>query len=60
MLLDHFPLPSVSFIKKLSKGGVDTEKALRSLFEQHLISKDCVLLIDEMYLQKEVQYDKTR
>ena len=31
-------------------------KACKSLYEQGYISKDVNLLIDEMYLQKEVQY----
>ena len=60
LLLNEFPLPSVSLLRKLSQGGLDNMKACKSLYEQGNISKDVNLLIDEMYLQKEVQYDGGR
>ena len=60
MLLKELPLPSVSLLRKLSQGGLDSMKACKTLYEQGHISKDVNLLIDEMYLQKEVQYDGDR
>ena len=55
-LLDRFPLPSILLLNKIQKGGVDSAKALQILHEQGKISKDCVLMVDEMYLQKATQY----
>ena len=55
-LLDRFPLPSISLWNKTKEGGVDLVKALKILHEQGNISKDCVLMVDEMYLQKATQY----
>ena len=56
LLLDAFPLPSLSFLKTISSGGVEPIKALKLMLHNEQISSDCVLLIDEMYLQKGVQY----
>ena len=56
LLLDEFPLPSFSYLKALSKGGVEPMKALKSMLNNGKVDPDCVLLIDEMYLQKGVQY----
>ena len=35
---------------------MDSGKALKILHEQGKISKDCVLMVDEMYLQKATHY----
>ena len=56
MLLDDFPLPSLSYLKKLAKGGIEPVEALKLMLEEEKVSSDCVLLIDEMHLQKESQY----
>jgi hypothetical protein len=56
LLLEEFPLPSLSYLKSLSKGGIDPLSGLLLLLENGSISADCVVLIDEMYLQKGVQY----
>ena len=48
-LLEEFPLPSLSLLQKLSKGGKDSMKAVKFLFEKGEIDKD-VLLLDEMHL----------
>ena len=56
LLLDAFPLPSLSFLKTISSGGVEPIKALKLMLHNEQISSDCVLLIDEMYLQKGVEY----
>jgi len=55
-LLDKFPLPSISLLNKIQQGGVDSVKALTILCEHGKISKDCILMVDEMYLQKATQY----
>ena len=56
MLLLIFPFPSVSLLKKIQEGGVDSIKALRRLRESGEISTDILLMVDEMYLQKCAQY----
>ena len=56
LLLEEFPLPSLSLLKKLSQGGIEPLKALKVLLDEDKIGKDIVVLIDEMYLQKEAQY----
>ena len=47
----HLP----SLLRKITAGSVDAIKAAKILDKQ-CISDDCVLLIDEMYLQKSAQY----
>ena len=39
-----------------SKAGIKPIKALKLLMETGKVSADCVLLVDEMYLQKNMQY----
>ena len=56
MLLEEFPLPSLSYLKSLSKGGIEPTKSLNLMLESGTISSDCVLLLDEIYLQEGVQY----
>ena len=56
VLLQQFPFPSISLLKKLCKGGVEPLKVAKLLLEQDKIDKDVVLLLDEMYLQKDAQY----
>ena len=56
LLLEKFPLPSISLLHKIQQGGVDALKAVRRLREGGSISADCVLMADEMYLQKGTQY----
>ena len=51
------PLPSYSLLRKLKSQKIDTSKALCSLRDNLLFSDDVVLLLDEMYIQQEVQYD---
>ena len=51
------PLPSYSLLYKLKSHPIDTCKGLQSLRENSFFSNDTVLLLDEMYLQQEVQYD---
>ena len=47
------PLP---LLDKIQQGGVDALKALKIVHEKGLISCDCILMIDEMYLQNSAQY----
>ena len=56
LLLGQLSLLSLSLLRKISTGSVDAIKAARLLLYKDCISSDCVLLIDEMYLQKSSQY----
>jgi len=56
LLLERFPLPSISLLKKLQQGSIDIIKSASLLKANGAISEDVVLLGDEMYLQKQVQY----
>ena len=56
LLLKELPLPSLSILKKLASGEVDSLKVAKLLPKKQTVSNDCVLIIDEMYLQKSVQY----
>ena len=56
LLVDEFPLPSISLLNRIKKGNVDALKAAKLLLENSSISKDIVVLFDEMYLQKCVEY----
>ena len=56
LLQEEFPLPSLSLLEKITKGGIDPVKAAKVLLSKGLISKDIVLIIDEMYLQKCVDF----
>ena len=55
-LLKELTLPSLSVFKKLTSGEVDLLKVVKLFLEKQIVSSDCVLIIDEMYLQKSVQY----
>ena len=52
-LLDEIPL---QLLEKISQGGVDPIKSAKFSLEKENISKDVVLMIDEMYLQKSQVY----
>ena len=56
LLLEKFPLPSFSLLNKIQKGGVDAVKGIKLLREKGKMSKDVVLMVDEMFLQKCIQY----
>ena len=55
-LLEKFPLPSFSLFEKIQSGGVGSITAVKSLLKKGHLSQDCVLLVDEMYLQKGTQF----
>ena len=56
LLLEKFPLPSMSLLNILQQGGVDAFKAVKLLREKGEISDDVILMADEMYLQKCTQF----
>ena len=56
LLLEKFPLPSFSLLEKIQSGGVGSITAVKSLLEKGHPSQACVLLVDEMYLQKGTQF----
>ena len=56
LLLEKFHLPSISTLHRIQAGGVDSLKAAKKLREKGHISSDVVLMVDEMFLQKEASY----
>ena len=56
LLLNEFPLPSISYLRQLSAGGVDAIKAATLLREEGKIREDVELMLDEMYLQKSTEF----
>ena len=58
LLVKNFPLPLVSLLKRLSQGGLKPLKTVKLLLSKRKIDKGIVLLTDEMYLQKELQFQQ--
>ena len=56
IILEEFNLPSVSLLRKISKGKIDALKSVNILRENGPIDKNVILMFDEMYLQKEEDY----
>ena len=56
LLLEKFPIQSLPLLNKIQQGGVDAIKALKTAHEIDSFSCDCILMIDEMHLQKSAQY----
>ena len=56
LLLEKFPLPSMSLLKKIQQGGIDVVKAIKCLREKGKMSEDIILMADEMYVQKGTQF----
>ena len=56
LLLEKFPVLSLPLLDKIQQGGVDALKPLKIVHEKSSFSCDCILMIDEMYLQKSSQY----
>ena len=46
----------LSLLKKLDKDGMEPIKAVTVLLDKGKIGEDVVLLLDEIYLQKDAQY----
>lgn len=49
LLLEKFPLPSISILNKIQQGFVDALKSLKVLRDKGEISNDLILMFDEMY-----------
>ena len=47
---------SFPLLDKIQWRGIDALKALKIVHEKGSFSSDCILIIDEMYLQKSAQY----
>ena len=56
MLLEDFPLPSLSLLNKIIKRKIDLTKYAQALIKDSKISQDIYLWFDEMYLQKCEKY----
>ena len=56
LFLEKFPLPSISNLHRIQAGGVDSLKAAKKLPEKGHIFCDVILMVDEMFLQKEASY----
>ena len=50
--LKKFPVLSLPLVNKIQQGCVDALKALKTVYDKVSFSDDCILMIDEMYLQK--------
>ena len=49
LLLEKYPLPSISLLEKIQSDSVGWIIAVKSLLEKGHLFQDCVLLVDEMY-----------
>ena len=56
LLLNEFHLPSISYLRKMKQGNLNILKSAKMLLDSNSISKDVVLMFDEMYLQKRDEY----
>ena len=56
LLLEKVPMLSLLLFNKIQQGRVDALKALKTVHEKGSFSFDCILMIDEVYLQKSAQY----
>ena len=50
LIREEFPLPSISFFNRIQRGAVDAIKALKLLKDRGEMSKDLVMLVNEMIL----------
>ena len=53
LLLEHFPLPSISYLRKLCQGGIEPLKGAKLLLQKGKIDTDVIMTVDEIFLQKE-------
>ena len=56
VLLQDFPLPSLSLRQKISSGTIDAVKCANALRIEGKIFEDVYMIFDEMYLQKNQEY----
>ena len=56
LLQEEFTLPSISLLRRITSGKIDTMKTANVLRENGSISEDVILMFDEMFLQKCEEY----
>ena len=56
ILLKDFKLPSVSFLRKLKQGNIDSLRCVSMLHDDGCISDDVILIFDEMILQRSEEF----
>ena len=56
ILFQKLLFPSLSLLAKLKSGSMDVINAAEMLKDKGAISKDIILMVDEMHLQKCIQY----
>ena len=56
VLLEEFPLPSLSLLNKISSGNIDALKSAKLLLENGKMSQDVCIIFDEIFLQKHAEY----
>ena len=56
LLFEKFPMLSLPLLNKTQQGSIDPLKAITTVHEKGSFSCDCILMIDEMYLQKSAHY----
>ena len=56
LLLEQYPLPSLTLLKKINNGGMEPIKVVKNLLDQGKIREEVVLLLDEIHLQKDLKY----
>ena len=56
MLLEHFPLPSLSLLHKISCGTINAVKCAQTLRNEGKISSNVCVLFDKTYIQKCEEY----
>ena len=56
-LKKYIPLPSNSLLRKLKSPSIGNCQALQALRDSNCIGNDIVILLDEMHLQSQVQFD---
>ena len=57
LLHHHIPLPSERLLRNLKSESIDSISALCKLRDEGFCGNDVVLLLDEMHLQQQVQFD---
>ena len=57
LLKKYIPLPSYSLLRKLKSPSIDNCQALKFLRDSNSIGNDIAILLDEMHLQSQVQFD---
>ena len=55
VLLQDFPLPSLSLLQNISSDTIDSVKCANALRIEGKISEDVFMILDEMYLQKSLE-----